>query len=75
MKYSAIYKIRLVAKPKSNKKPNTSVKVVMMIDEAIAGSIPILFRTKGIAEPAIPAMIRLPVIAMKITRPSIGFWS
>jgi hypothetical protein len=62
-------------KPNNNKNPKTSVNVVIIIDEAIAGSIPILLRTKGIAEPAIPAMIRLPVIAIKITRPSIGFWS
>ncbi len=59
--------------PSKSKKPKTSVKVVMMIDEATAGSIPTRFKNRGMAEPAIPAMIKLPVIARKITNPSIGF--
>lgn len=65
------YNNSLLAKPNSNKKPKTSVKVVIMIDEAIAGSIPILFNINGILAPVKPAIIKLPVIAKKITKPSI----
>lgn len=66
-----IQRIRLLAKPNKRRKPKTSVNVVIMIDDATAGSIPTLFKIRGIAEPEIPAMTRLPVIAMKITNPSI----
>ncbi|MNT76592.1 hypothetical protein D3C72_2156220 [compost metagenome] len=39
----------------------------------MAGSIPTLFKISGIPAPVMPAIIRFPVIARKITRPSIGF--
>ena len=68
-------RIKLLAKPRRSRKPKTSVKVVIIMEEATAGSIPILLRIRGMAEPEIPAIMRLPVIAIKITRPSIAFWS
>ncbi|MNL71934.1 hypothetical protein D3C87_1971670 [compost metagenome] len=39
----------------------------------MAGSIPTLFKINGIPAPVIPAIIRFPVIARKITKPSSGF--
>ena len=44
----------------------------MIIEEAIAGSIPTLFSIRGMVEPEIPAITRLPVIAINITSPSMG---
>ena len=46
-----------------------------MIEDAIAGSIPTLFKINGIPAPVIPAINRFPVIARKITTPSIKFLS
>ena len=37
----------------------------MIIDEAMAGSMPTRFRNKGIEEPVTPAIKRFPVIARK----------
>ena len=58
-----------------SKKPNMSVNVVMIIDEAMAGSIPMRLSNKGMDAPVIPATTKLPVIAKKITSPSIVFES
>ena len=63
----------LVANHNGSKKPAQSVKVVIIMDDATAGSIPTLFNTNGIDAPVNPATIRLPVIAKNKTRPSIGF--
>lgn len=52
-----------------------SVNVVMIMDEATAGSIPIRLSNKGIEAPVIPATTKLPVIARKITKPSMGLES
>ena len=46
-----------------------------MIDEAMAGSMPMRFKINGIDEPAIPAITRLPIMARNITTPSIGLAS
>ena len=66
------YSNKLLANPNNSKNPHTSVNVVIIIDEAIAGSIPTLLSINGIDDPATPAMIKFPVMAVKITRPSIG---
>jgi hypothetical protein len=59
-----------VASQSGNRKPAQSVKVVIMIDDATAGSIPNLFNIKGIDAPVRPAITRLPVIARNSTIPS-----
>ena len=64
-----------MANQSGNKNPAQSVNVVIMIDDATAGSIPTLFKTNGIDAPVNPATIRLPVIAKNKTSPNIGFES
>lgn len=70
-----IYNKSFDAKYNGKKKPKQSVNVVMIIDDATAGSIPTRFNNKGIDAPVNPAMIRLPVMAKNNTTPSMGFWS
>jgi hypothetical protein len=70
-----IYNKSLLANHSGSKKPIQSVKVVIIIDDATAGSIPTLFNISGIDAPVNPATIRLPVMAKNNTRPSIGFAS
>ena len=60
----------MVAKPKNDKKPNTSVIVVSITPEASAGSILNLFNVSGIKVPANPAIIRFKIMAKAITNPS-----
>ena len=69
------YNNNLLAKYKGKKKPKQSVKVVMMIDDATAGSIPKRFNNKGIDAPVRPAIMRLPVMAKNNTTPSMGLAS
>ena len=45
----------------------------MMMEDAIAGSIPTLFKSNGIPAPVKPAIIKFPVIAKNITKPNKGF--
>lgn len=54
---------KTVAKPKKIKNPNTSVKVVKKIDDAIAGSIFILSKIRGIKNPMEQAIIIFAIIA------------
>src|SRR3569833_2051212 len=59
-----------VANHSGSKKPAQSVKVVIIMDDATAGSIPTRFRIKGMDAPVSPATTRFPVIARKSTKPS-----
>ena len=69
------YNKSLLANHSGRKNPMQSVNVVMIIDDATAGSIPTLFKISGIDAPVKPATIKLPVIAKNNTRPSIGLAS
>ena len=62
---------KCVANHNGSKNPAQSVKVVIIMDDATAGSIPTLFNINGIDAPVKPATIKLPVIAKNKTRPSI----
>jgi hypothetical protein len=57
----------MLAKLKNIKNPNISVAVVKNIDDDNAGSICILSNTNGIINPAMPATIKLPIIAIRRT--------
>ena len=65
----------MVANHSGSKNPAQSVKVVIMIDDATAGSIPTLFKTNGMVAPVNPAIIKFPVMAKNKTKPSITFAS
>ena len=58
--------------PKNVKKPNISVIVVNTTVDAIAGSIPVLSKIKGIKIPDKHAIIKLSIIAAAITKPNKG---
>ena len=61
----------MLANPKKDRKPNTSVIVVSITPEANAGSILSLFNVIGINVPANPAIIKFIIIAKAITKPNI----
>ena len=61
-----------MANHNGKKKPAQSVNVVMIMDDATAGSIPTLFNTNGMVAPVKPAIKRLPVMAKNKTTPIIG---
>ena len=65
----------MVAKPKNDKKPKTSVTVVKITPEARAGSILNLFSVKGINIPDSPAINKLSIIAIAITIPIRLSWN
>ena len=57
---------------------DTSVSVVTMMLEAVAGSAPRRFSTSGTTAPEMPDSQQLPIIAIITTSPSIvacGFFS
>ena len=56
------------------KNPNTSVKVVKKIDEAMAGSIFILSKIRGIKNPMEQAIIILAIIAKNKINPKYILW-
>ena len=60
----------MVARPKNDTKPMTSVMVVSTTPPARAGSILMRFRTRGIVAPASAAAMRLMIIADAINKPS-----
>ena len=60
---------KTVAKPRNIKNPNTSVKVVKKIDDAIAGSTFNLSNIKGIKNPIEQAIIIFKIIAKNKIRP------
>ena len=57
---------------KQQRNPQTSVKVVTKIEEAMAGSMPNRLSSRGMNAPAKPATKRFPVIARNTTRPSLA---
>ena len=66
------YSIRLIealAIPRNSRKPNMSVTVVTTTAEETAGSMPIRRRNNGTPAPTEPAIIMLPSIAIRNTRP------
>ena len=60
---------KTVASPKKIKNPNTSVKVVRKIDEAMAGSIFILSKISGMRNPMEQAIIMLAIMAKNKINP------
>ena len=58
-----------MASPKNMKKPNTSVKVVRKIDDAMAGSTFILSKISGIKNPMEQAIIILAIMARNKINP------
>ncbi len=60
----------MLANPKKDRKPNTSVIVVSITPEANAGSILSLSKDNGIIVPAKPAKIKFNTIAKPIINPS-----
>lgn len=65
--------MKIVANPKKQKKPNTSVKVVTKIEEAIAGSIPKTRSNNGIEVPITAAIVKFACKAINITIERIKF--
>ena len=61
---------KIDAKPRNERKPNTSVIVVKITPEAKAGSILNLFKVKGIKIPDKLARIKFKIIAVAITIPN-----
>lgn len=61
----------MVARPKKEKKPTTSVTVVSITVLPIAGSTPILLSNSGTIEPKNPALNKLMIMESAITTPSI----
>ena len=60
---------KTVARPRKIKNPNTSVKVVKNIDDAIAGSTLSLSKISGIKKPMEQAIIIFKIIAKNSIRP------
>ena len=59
----------IFAKLKKRKKPNTSVAVVRKMEEEIAGSRSHFFKANGIKNPKKPAMMRFPIMAIRMISP------
>ena len=69
--FTCVCNNKCVANHSGSRKPAQSVNVVIIMDDATAGSIPTLFNISGMDAPVSPATIKLPVMAQNKTRPSI----
>src|SRR6266550_5675349 len=65
---------KIVARPRNERNPLTSVTVVSTIDDDCAGSCPSAFMMSGIDAPASPAMSIAITIALPITKVRPGDW-
>ena len=54
--------IAALAMQRNSRKPNTSVAVMTVTDEATAGSTPILFSSSGTPAPTAPAIAMFPIV-------------